>query len=229
MTADDLRDNPLFAGMDSDELELITSLSETEERAAGEVIQSAGDAAAGSVYVVLSGAVEIVMPIAGGELNRTLATKRTGDIFGWASAIDSEQAAATSTAIEPTRLLRFDAGSFRELRERSPATRDHLLEHFLGLMSKDARLLLDLLRASIEWNLQTSGLDQLGLRELVDSHNEATLRLADGSDLEGNLVGFEPGPAGHLLRLRDAGGRLHLVPYHAILCITPHPETPRIK
>ncbi len=103
--ADLLAQIPLFEGLSEDDRELLAKRLAERKFVAGESVFNKGDAGS-SMYVVLSGSVQIFLPPEekGGE-RVTLKDVRTGEYFGELSLFDDKPRSASVDALTETILL----------------------------------------------------------------------------------------------------------------------------
>lgn len=109
---EDIRDIPLFAGLDEAQLGWIVSHSTECELKAGDLMFSEGQPA-DHFFVFLSGAAEITKQV--GEELVVLASHTRGVFTGEMPILLDQPYVATSTATEPTHLLQLDVVAFREM------------------------------------------------------------------------------------------------------------------
>ena len=117
-----IRRYPFFAGLDYDHIVKLSKVADEESVETGHCFFHEGDELA-AFYLVLEGAVAIVLEIPNhsveqkiaGQLTGELTTKDvttstvgTGDIFGWSGLIPPHAATASAKAITPCRVIEFD-------------------------------------------------------------------------------------------------------------------------
>jgi len=208
----------MFARMTGEELAAVADIAVQESFQAGDVVFSTGDPA-GGMYVVLSGAVEIVTPIADG-VERTFMTARDGDFFGWIGLISEEERAATARVIEPTRTVRLEDAPLRALEESNPTAYSKMLDHFMVAMARQVRDGVQSMNSAIAWSMEVSGLVHLNLGSMIDGSLDVAVALVDGSTLRGRIMKFESSGAGYELLLAGDDSNLHLLPYHSVVRIS---------
>ena len=208
----------MFTGMTAEELAAVADIAVEEGFAAGDRVYSVGDPA-GGMYVVVSGAVEIVTPIVEG-VERTFMTARTGDFFGWIGLISDDERAATARVIEPTKTLRLDDAPLRALEQSNPAAYSKMLDHFMVAMVRQVRDGVQSMNAAIAWSMEVSGLVHLNLADMINRSLDVAVALVDGSTLRGRIMKFESSGAGHELLLAGDDSNLHLLPYHSVVRIS---------
>ncbi|MCX6023295.1 MAG: cyclic nucleotide-binding domain-containing protein [Chloroflexi bacterium] len=111
--ASDLAALPPFAGLGADECAELAALCETVEYPASAALFQPG-APSDALYIILEGQVEVLADKAGGGHLR-LAALGPGAALGERSLLTDEKHSAGAVAIEPSRLLRLSAESFRGL------------------------------------------------------------------------------------------------------------------
>jgi uncharacterized membrane protein len=108
---------PLFEGLTDADREALASRLTARTFASGERVFSQGDAGS-SMYVVLSGAVQIFLP-GEGDARVVLKDIRTGEYFGELSLFDDKPRSASVAAIVDTTLLELTREDFAEHLTRS--------------------------------------------------------------------------------------------------------------
>lgn len=98
--------------------EVIASMAEVALPADVPVF-SQGDAA-DALYVVVSGAVSVVVRVDGLDASVEVAVLGVGQLFGEVALLDGSPRAATIVTKEPTTLLRLESATFAELVEAFP-------------------------------------------------------------------------------------------------------------
>jgi CRP/FNR family transcriptional regulator len=120
MTIDEaLAATPLFARLDRRHRERLARAMTRRRFDAGTAIMRQGTSAV-TLYLVLSGAVEVSRSPEEGGGQVTLATLGPGDIFGEMALLDDETRSSTITAREPTECALLSRWEFQEELKRSP-------------------------------------------------------------------------------------------------------------
>jgi uncharacterized membrane protein len=170
---------PLFEGLSSDDLEALAKRLNEREFNKGKIVFAKGDKGS-SMYVVLSGAVQIFLPGESDELPRVvLKDVRTGEYFGELSLFDDKPRSASVEAQVDTVLLEL--------------TRDELGEHLTRSKTAALAILSEMAERMRETN---SLLSQRAARDVVKEIEENYTwgqRLADKvADLNGSwaFIGF---------------------------------------
>jgi len=114
----ELRHVPLFALLDEDELAVLASQVELREFEANQRIYKAGEMST-RAYVTISGAVRVTLLDEDGQ-EVTFAEPHHGDVFGFASMLDSSEHQTTAYATEPTTCLEVDRNDLSVLLEKKP-------------------------------------------------------------------------------------------------------------
>jgi len=107
-----LRRVPLFKGLSFEELVSLARIASVKHAAAGSTIFRQGDAGT-TLFVVLSGEVEIVREAKGSEVRVTLV--RPGGYFGEMALLDERPRSASARASASTILLQIQKDHFRAL------------------------------------------------------------------------------------------------------------------
>ena len=131
---DQLAQNRLFEGIDSNVLDEIAPDVHLLRLETGDVIFREGDLGE-SLYLVGEGSVKISKSGRGGE-QETLGFVQSGNFFGEMALLDRQPRSAMATAVEPTVLGAVDESTFQHLLEQAPS-RLHL--NFLRLVTERLR------------------------------------------------------------------------------------------
>jgi len=113
-----LKQVPLFALLSLEQLEAIQQISQELEYVANETIIREGDRG-GDLYLLLEGEVRVVKG-AGTAQERLLGTVAAIGYFGEMAALDNEPRSATVVAARPSRMLRLESESLKELIHQMP-------------------------------------------------------------------------------------------------------------
>jgi uncharacterized membrane protein len=113
-----LRDVPLFALLDDDELKVLAAQVELRTFAARQRIYKIGDPA-GQAYVVMSGAVQVTT-IDEDQQDVIFEEPAIGDFFGFASMLDQTPHQTTAIALEETRCVEVDRHDITALVQQKP-------------------------------------------------------------------------------------------------------------
>jgi signal transduction histidine kinase len=131
---DQLAQNRLFEGIESDLLEKISPEVRVVELGEGEIIFREGDPG-DLLYLVGEGSVKISKSGRGGQ-QETLGFIKSGNFFGEMALLDGEPRSAMATAAEPTLLGTVDESTFQHILELAPS-RLHM--NFLRSVSERLR------------------------------------------------------------------------------------------
>ena len=159
---DAIQDVPLFAEMPAEQVAAIAAATERHAYEPGEAIFHQGDLPE-YLYVVESGAVDVVLPTRGEEIN--LASFEAGSFFGVLAVFDSEKRTATARATVRSSLLCIPLRVVASLVERHPAA----ARHFMGVIIQRLRGADELL----------SRLQIRNVNDLVDEQMTFGQRIAD--------------------------------------------------
>ena len=208
----------IFESLDTEEVEVLASVSGERTFAVGELLYSEGDTPSG-LFVVLDGAVELVAGFAGG-VERVFGTVRTGQVLGLLSVIDGGARPATARAVESTRALAVNREAIAGLRARTPMTWAKIISGLGDQLAAQTRLIVEEYRRNIAWSLEVSGCAGINLNRLLTDSVEVEVELVTGSFVSGVLMGLEvDGPGHHNLLLQSDDGRLRLIPYRSVVQI----------
>ena len=113
-----LRDVPLFALLDDDELRVLAAQVELRSFGARQRIYKIGDAA-GRAYVLISGSVQVTT-IDEDQQDVVFDEPSSGDFFGFASLLDQTPHQTTAIALEETRCVEVDRNDIAVLLQQKP-------------------------------------------------------------------------------------------------------------
>jgi uncharacterized membrane protein len=113
-----LRDVPLFALLDDDELKVLAAQVELRTFAARQRIYKIGDPA-GQAYVLVSGAVQVTI-IDEDHQDVVFEQPASGDFFGFASMLDQTPHQTTAIALQETQCIEVDRHDITALVQQKP-------------------------------------------------------------------------------------------------------------
>jgi CRP/FNR family cyclic AMP-dependent transcriptional regulator len=113
-----LKKNPMFADLETDELQRISGLCHTQHLKAGEMLFRKGDPG-DSLFGVRRGQIRIETGASDGS-RLTLNFLGPGDLFGEVAVLDGQSRTADATAGEPTELFVLRREDFLSFLEREP-------------------------------------------------------------------------------------------------------------
>lgn len=128
---DALRACRLFEGVDDPALESCVGALRARRFKRGEVIFHLGDPG-GSLFVIVSGSVKILVPADDGGDAAILTSIGAGGFFGELALLDGAPRSATAVALEPVSALVLDQRTFESVVEREPTLRRALLASLAG-------------------------------------------------------------------------------------------------
>ena len=138
-TADVLRQVWLFAGLDDQQLDAVSSLTFQKTFGPGELIVEEGRTGNG-LYAIISGNVEAVKAL-GTDQERTVNRLGSGEVFGEMALLGEWPRTATVRAIDEVECLGIDRWVFLTQLERHPQMGIKLLQILAQkLRDSDARL-----------------------------------------------------------------------------------------
>lgn len=129
-----LRRYQFFAGLDYELIKMLASAAD-EKHVEAEHTFFKEDEVIEYIYLVIEGAVSIVIPVPSrstkhsvseqlmGEMSLedvTISTVGTGDVFGWSGLVKPHIATAGAKALTPVRVVAFDCKTLREMFEEEP-------------------------------------------------------------------------------------------------------------
>jgi CRP/FNR family cyclic AMP-dependent transcriptional regulator len=165
-----LQGSPLFCGLPPEALERVVGLAMQRKFRAGEIVFNRGDPG-DALYAVVTGKIRISAGTADGR-EMSLNIMEPGDTFGEIALLDGGSRTASATATVDSELV-----SIRR-------------DYFLGLVEREPRVALELLRLCGERLRWTSGLVEDGA--LRDASVRLAKRLLSLGKLDGqrNKAGF---------------------------------------
>jgi CRP/FNR family cyclic AMP-dependent transcriptional regulator len=113
-----LRNVPLFAGLESADLQRLGRILVPRQYEAGELIIKEGDEAVG-FFVLSSGKVRVVKDL-GSDKEQTLATLTPGEFFGETALLDGYPRTASVQTVEKTECLALTRWDFMSELKSSP-------------------------------------------------------------------------------------------------------------
>jgi CRP-like cAMP-binding protein len=132
-TLDLLKRVDIFQGVPEQALLELLATAETIGVDKGEVVFREGDAGH-AMYLVVSGAIELIKPVKG-EQGQRLALLDRGQIFGELSLFDELPRSATALAFVKSTLLSFSADAFGRLVDEQRELAPHLLRNLVKKLS----------------------------------------------------------------------------------------------
>lgn len=117
---------PLFAGLSSEQLEKVASLTRVRSCQAREVVVTQGEQAE-EFFAIFRGTLKVVSSGPDGR-DTVLGIMARGEVFGEVGLFDRGIRSATCMAIEPSELLVIERAPFLELLEQSPGIAVNLLQ-----------------------------------------------------------------------------------------------------
>jgi len=217
----DLSEIELFASLSPEERGAIAMLAVPRQFNEGEIIYEEDDAGT-SMFVLLEGVVELQTRLNDGPVH-SLITMQAGAAFGFVDVIDPQARGIIAKALEPSNALEITREAFEEYLKKHPESGVNIVLALAVGLARQLRIAVDLFRQNLSWTLDVSGAAALNLSQLSADSTELELTLVNGKQLEGTLLKVESGATGHQLLIRDAGHRVHLVPYHALVSLSFRP------
>ncbi len=128
-----LRYYPYFAGMTNGSLKAVAAISEEMTIAAGATLFKEGELAK-SLYMVVSGHVEIVLELGSGK--RVVVDNAVGgDLMGWSVFVEPYRLRASAVARRESKLIAIDAEKLRELCDKDNAFGYNLIRQVAAALS----------------------------------------------------------------------------------------------
>jgi hypothetical protein len=142
-----LREVPLFAHLDPEDLEDLGRLTEEEIVAAPQVLCEEGDVDADAIYIILEGLASVVLrarSASGEEIEREVAVLGKGEVVGELSLLDgSPRIATVRPKAGPLRVLRIPGGMFRSRLLHRPRVAQPLLVTLAGRLRRLSQRVAD--------------------------------------------------------------------------------------
>jgi len=158
----------LFADADSAALGVVLSSSRRLEMVRGDVLFNEGDAP-GSLHVVLSGRIAIVMSAESDSRESVVALMDAGDLFGELGLLDEGPRSATARALEPTVVLEVPYDAVRTLFDDEP----RLVWNAARMLANRLRVMDEVLADSVF--LDVTGRTAKRIIEMSEGRDEFTL------------------------------------------------------
>jgi CRP-like cAMP-binding protein len=128
-----LRYYPYFAGVSNESLKAVAAIGEEETVGAGKTIFKEGDPAR-SLYLVVSGHVEIVLELGSGK-KVVVDNAVGGDLMGWSVFVEPYRLRATAIARRESKVIAIDAEKLRKLCDDDNALGYRLMRQIAGALS----------------------------------------------------------------------------------------------
>ncbi len=142
-----LRDVPLFAHLDPEDLEDLGRLTEDETITAPQVLCQEGDVDADAVFIIVDGLASVVLgarTVSGEETGREVAVLGAGEVVGELSLLDGSPRIATVRPKDgPLRVLRIPGHMFRSRLLHRPRVAQPLLVTLAGRLRRLSQRVAD--------------------------------------------------------------------------------------
>jgi CRP-like cAMP-binding protein len=204
----------LFADMGPADVEVVLSACEKRVVVGGEVLVSEGDEG-DALFIIQSGRLEIFKLIRP-DVDRVLGTFAAGEVVGAMSFVDGSRRSAGARTLEACELAVLSRAAFDRIRRERPDVAAPFYRNLSAIIAGNLRNTLDLYRDAVLSAIEATGASAFTLKHLVEDLRPLTLHLLGGAALTGRILQMDHGPAGHSLVLKGDGGKLSVVPYHAI-------------
>lgn len=205
----------LFADLNTDEVKVITNACENRLLMAGEELFSEGDSGGNSIWIILSGRVEVYKNIRG-DVDRTLASFGAGEVIGEMSFIDQSRRSAGARTSEASEFYLLSTDAFSRIRAEQPAIAAGFYRNIASILADRVRNTNDLYRESVAFSIEATGAGALNLIALSEELKPVTIILSGGASVTGRILQMDSTAAGYTLVLKESGGKLTIIPYHAV-------------
>src|SRR5437660_11734867 len=211
---DRLNRSHLFAGLSSDEAQVVLRACEERNLVGAEELFHENDAG-DSLFIVQSGRVDIFKNIRG-DVDRSLASFGPGDVIGEMSFIDGARRSATARTTEASEFLVLSRQSFARVQRERPDIAAGFFRNMAGIVASRLRPTNELYREAVAFSIEATGAHTLNLKALADELRPVMLHLSGGQSVAGRILQMDHHAAGHSVVLKLDSDRLTIVPYHAI-------------
>lgn len=204
----------LFADLSAEDVAVVLGACEERMLVAGEELFHENDPGE-SLLIVQSGRVEVFKRIRG-DVDRVLASLGGGDVLGEMSFIDGSRRSASARTAEASEFLVLSRSAFAKLQKERPEIAAGFYRNLSAILAARVRTTNELYRESVAFNLEATGTGSLHLETLSDELRAVTVHLSGGVAIGGQILQIDHQAAGHTVVLKDRGGRITIVPWHAI-------------
>lgn len=205
-------------GLSEDELQQLELACERLTFDEGEAVFREGDPG-DDLYIVRNGRVRIAKAISV-EVDRTLVLLGSGGVFGELAMVGEGARSASAFATEEgTTVLALSRDSFDTLLREAPGLGLKVMGRFAAMLADRLRVTTELLSDTVRWGLEVSGAASLDLHRVIEAQARLEVALTNGERVTGRLLKVDRTAAGTFLTISSGDGRLHLVPYHALVVI----------
>ncbi|MDF1662673.1 MAG: cyclic nucleotide-binding domain-containing protein [Planctomycetota bacterium] len=219
MDSSGLNASDLFSAMSDEEIEKLIALCERREFSEGDVLFTEHDLGA-ELFIVEEGRVRISKAVSLSS-DHTLGMVERGGIIGEMAVIESTHRSATATAQTDGAILSMDSEVFEKLVSETPETGLKILRGLTLTIVHRLRVTNDLLSDTVAWGVEVSGAAGLSFQSLMTESADIQLTLMNNREIAGRLVKVEKDKSERLdLMVLDTLGKIHIVPYHAIMEMT---------
>jgi CRP-like cAMP-binding protein len=205
---------PIFAGMAPGDVGVVLAACEQRLLVGGEVVVAEGQPG-DALFMVRGGRIEIFKAIRG-DVDRVVESFGPGELLGAMGFVDGSPVPAGARTSEASELLVLSRAAFERVRGERPDVAAPFYRNLAAVLGSHLGLTMELYRQAVEFGLEATGASALSLGSLVEGLRTTTLHLASGDSITGRLLQLDRNPAGFTLVVKDAAGKLAIVPYHAI-------------
>lgn len=204
----------LLSLLSPDELALFAGACESEEARPDQVFFNEGDPG-DTLYLLASGRVQILKRIMEGH-DELLPIVFAGDVFGEMTFLDGTARSSSAMALDSCELYTITRDRFDRLMQDQPAMAHKIFQQMSCILAGRLRATNDRFKDAVQWNLQISGASALGIQHLMTAGLEIELELRNGRKIAGHILLVVNTDLGYQVTVKDAGGRLYIVPYGSI-------------
>jgi CRP/FNR family cyclic AMP-dependent transcriptional regulator len=128
-----LRRYPTFAGLTMDQMMALAKTAGEKRIETGQYFFREEEEIQ-ALYLVLEGAVAIVIEIPEKKKEIVVSTVGPGEIFGWSSLLDPVKSSATAKATTPCRVVTFDSRQMKQIFEQDPRCGYIMMQRIAGVV-----------------------------------------------------------------------------------------------
>lgn len=197
------------------EIEQLYKIAETVESKAGEILFQASDPA-DSIYLVVTGGIDLYTQFSD-TLEQTIMSVQEGGFIGAMALVDDDLREINARASVKSTLYKIDTEHMAKLISSNSSIGIKIFKLLTDILSKRLRIAMTSLRQNLEWTMQVSGLAALDISQLVIDQVNIDVDLINGKRISGTIMKADDHPSGFELFIKSEDGKIHFIPYHAIV------------
>jgi CRP-like cAMP-binding protein len=209
----------VFNGLALADMQRIIACGNQVDLDAGELFMQEG-LAEDTLWLVVEGEAEVFKLISG-NIERTLAFVREGEILGELEFVSSGARAASARTTKPGKFLCIRRNDFDNLLNTQPQIAAVFYLNIAATIGERLRTTNEMYRESVAFGMQSVGAAALNLHNLVQDISLINVTILSGQVISGRLLQLDQNPAGYCLVLKEqSSGKLVILPFHGIQAIT---------